>query len=423
MKSSTIAASDREKLINLARFSQIWFWKGYLAVNNNYKNMKKFQSNLLIFSVFALILGAFSGCGKNESPDAEGIEVTEAPDGSEEISLTQAQFNTMAMEWGSPDQGEFSSEINVQGTVKVPVEGMQEISAYFGGYVSDLKLIEGQSVRKGETLFYLENPEFIRLQQDYLETTSQLAYLKAEFERQKTLFGEQISAQKNFLKAEADYQGALAKSQSLKKQLSLIHIDTDQLTPETIRSKVPVISPIRGFVEEVFVAPGQFLPASGKAISLLNKEHLHIELILFEKDASRVHIGQKVAVSMPDTPGQELEAQIHVVGQAINEQRQINIHADLVDEKEVVKLIPGMFVQARIQLDPQQSLSLPEDALVEVDGEYFVLIQKEKTDQGFKLLKLKVVPGAKNKSMIAIEPVQGLDESAVVLVKGGYNLM
>lgn len=385
--------------------------------------MNSIHSKTFLSGFLALIIVSLAGCGKTDAPAAEGIEVTEAPQGSEEIFLTSEQFNTMKMEWGSPHQGDFSSEVDVQGTVKVPVEGMQEISAYFGGYVSDLKLIEGESVRKGETLFYLENPEFIRLQQDYLETTSQLAYLKAEFERQKTLFGEQISAQKNYLKAEADYQAALAKSQSLKKQLSLINIDADQLTPANIRSKVPVISPIRGFVEEVFVAPGQFLPASGKAISLLNKDHLHIELILFEKDANRIHIGQKVKISMPDSPGQVLLCQIHVVGQAINEQRQINVHADLVDEKEVVKLIPGMFVQASVQLDPQQSWALPEDALVEVDGEYFILVQSGKTDQGFKLDKVKVTPGAKNKTNVAIEPVEGLDETSVVLIKGGFNLL
>lgn len=385
--------------------------------------MNAIHSKIFLSGFFVLILALIVGCGKTETTSEEGIEVTEAPEGSGEIFLTEEQFNTMKMEWGSPHQGDFSSEVTVQGTVKVPVEGMQEISAYFGGYVSDLKLIEGQSVRKGETLFYLENPEFIRLQQDFLETTSQLAYLKAEFERQKTLYGEQISAQKNYLKAEADYQGALAKSQSLKKQLALIQIDADQLTPATIRSKVPVISPIRGFVEEVLVAPGQFLPASGKAVSLLNKDHLHIELILFEKDASRIHIGQKVEISLPDAPGQVLMSQIHVVGQAINEQRQINVHADLVDEKEGGKLIPGMFVQAKVQLDPKQSWALPEDALVEVDGEYFVLVQKGKSEQGFKLEKVKVVPGAKNKSNVAIEPVEGLDEKSVVLVKGGFNLL
>jgi membrane fusion protein, heavy metal efflux system len=385
--------------------------------------MQAFHSKFLPIGIFALMLSLFSGCGSPESSDGEGIEVSQAPEGSQEITLTEVQFTTMMMEWGSPVKGEFSTEINVQGMVKVPVEGMREISAYFGGYVSDLKLVEGQAVRRGEVLFNLENPDFIKLQQEYLETTSQLTYLKAEFERQKTLFGEQISAQKNFLKAEADYQGTLARSQSLKKQLSLININADQLTPDNIRSKVPVFSPINGFVEDVFAVPGQFLPASGKALSLLNKDHLHIELILFEKDASRIHVGQKVLFIQPDQPTNEILAKIHVVGQSVNEQRQITVHADLEDESEGKILFPGMFVQARVQLDPRESWALPEDALVEVDGAYFVLVQKAKSDQGYQLERIKVNPGARTRSMIAIEPVEGLTESSVVLVKGGFNLL
>jgi cobalt-zinc-cadmium efflux system membrane fusion protein len=385
--------------------------------------MKSIQSKYILIGAFAVLTGAFSGCGKDANTAAENIEVAKAPEGSTEIFLTAEQFSTMEMEWGNPTQGDFSNEISVQGTVGIPVEGMQEISAYFGGYVSGLKLLEGQAVRKGQVLFYLENPDFIRLQQDYLETSSQLAYLKAEFERHRTLYGEQISAQKNYLKAEADYQGALAKSQSLKKQLSLININADQLTPETIRAKVPVSSPINGFVEDVHVVPGAFLPASGKAVTLLNKDHLHIELFLFEKDAPRVHPGQKVEVSLPDSPDKDLIAQIYVVGQSINEERQINVHAHLVNEEEEKSLIPGTFVQAMVQLDPQQSWALPENALVEVDGDYFILVQKEKTAQGFKLEKVKVIPGAKSHGKTAIQPVKGVDESAVVLVKGGFNLL
>lgn len=385
--------------------------------------MKAFHSKFLSIGIVALLVSLLSGCGNPENSDGGGIEVSEAPEGSREITLTEVQFNTMKMEWGSPVKGDFSTEINIQGTVKVPVEGMREISAYFGGYVSDLKLVEGQVVRRGEVLFNLENPDFIKLQQDYLETTSQLTYLKSEFERQKTLFGEQISAQKNFLKAEAEYQGSLARSQSLKKQLSLININADQLTPDNIRSKVPVFSPINGFVEDVFAIPGQYLPASGKALSLLNKDHLHIELILFEKDASRIHVGQKVLFTQPDQPTNEFLAKIHVVGQSVNEQRQITVHADLEDESEGKRLVPGMFVQARVQLDPQVSWALPEDALIEVNGEYFVLVQKAKTDQGYQLEQVKVTPGARTRSMIAVEPVEGLTESSVVLVKGGFNLL
>lgn len=377
----------------------------------------KSSSKIFLTPVLALIL--MTSCGKKE----DGIEVSEAPIESTEVQLTEEQFQTMKMEWGELHTGEFSEEIAVQGTVQIPVEGKREVTTYFGGYVQDLKLIEGEEVRKGQVLFTLENPEFLRLQQDYLEIKSQLAYLKAEWERQKTLAQEQISAQKNFLKAAADYEAALAKTQSLKKQLALISIDGETLSPANMRSKISITSPIAGFVEGVLAVPGQFLPAAAKALTLMSKEHIHVELVLFEKDASRVHVGQVVEFTSPDRPDEVLKAKIKVVGKSINAQRQINVHADLIDEKEEAKLTPGMFLQARIQLDPQQSLAVPEESIIEVGDAYYILVQKSKSAGAFTLQKIKVTPGSKGKHYRAITTDSALDSTAVVLVKGGFNLL
>jgi cobalt-zinc-cadmium efflux system membrane fusion protein len=381
------------------------------------------KSRSVLFSV-RLILGLFliASCSKNDSSEG-GIEVNEATEQSTEIELTEAQFQTMKMEWGALHTGEFSEEIQVQGTVQIPVEGMREITTYFGGYVQDLKLIEGQEVRKGEVLFTLENPDFLRLQQDFLEINSQLAYLKAEWERQKTLAQEQISAQKNFLKAAADYEAASAKVQSLKKQLAMIGINADGLTPATMRSKISVPSPISGFVVEVVAVPGQFLPPAAKALGLISKEHIHVELVLFEKDASKVHTGQVVEFTSPDRPDEVLKAKVYVVGKSINAQRQINVHAHLLNEKEEAKLTPGMFLQARIQLDPQRSLAVPEESIIEVGEDHYILIQKAKSKDSYTLQKIKVIPGSKGKGYRAIATEATLDSTVVVLVKGGFNLL
>ena len=381
------------------------------------------KSNPIFFSA-GLIFGLFllASCSKSDSSDG-GIEVSEAPEQNTEIELTEEQFKTMKMEWGPVHTGDFSEEIQVQGTVQIPVEGMREITTYFGGYVQDLKLIEGQEVRKGEVLFTLENPDFLRLQQDFLEINSQLAYLKAEWERQKTLAQEQISAQKNFLKAAADYDAASAKAQSLKKQLAMLGINADGLTPATMRSKISIPSPISGFVEEVLAVPGQFLPPAAKALALMSKEHIHVELVLFEKDASKVHVGQIVEFTSPDRPDEVLKAKIKVVGKSINDQRQITIHADLLDEKEEAKLTPGMFLQARIQLDPQRSLAVPEESIIEVGEDHYILIQKSKSAGAFTLQKIKVTLGAKGKHYRAISTESVLDSTVLVLVKGGFNLL
>lgn len=374
-----------------------------------------------------LILGLLAtitiySCSQN-SPESTGNELIESSNDDGMIMLTSEQFNSMNMIWGKLDTSQFSTEITVQGAVRVPVESMQEVTTFYGGYVSGMKLLEGQSVRKGEVLFYLENPEFILLQQNYLEAKSQLNYLKAEYDRQKTLFGEQIASQKNYLKAEADYLSTRAKAESLKRQLGLLRINTEKLQPESIQSKVPVYSPIAGFVTEIHAIPGAFIQPTDVAVSLISKEHLHMELVIFEKEAALVKKGQLVEVRIPEVSSEVMIAEVFMVGQSINEARQINVHAHLVDESKESLLVPGMFIEGKIQKDPKKGISLPQTAVIESDGRMYVLVVRSKNESGFSLEKIEVQTGELGGEVIEILPGSKLLETDQILIKGGFNLL
>lgn len=373
-----------------------------------------------LFFLLTLLLAV--SCGKGTSDEA-GEEISESDSSSDMIDLTLDQFNSMKMEWGKLDSSEFSEQITVQGAVRVPVESMQEVTTFYGGYVSGIELLEGQQVRKGEVLFYLENPEFIHLQQSYLEAKSQLAYLKSEFERQKTLYGEQIASQKNYLKAEADYQGTRAKAESLKRQLALLRINAEELQPESIRSKVPVYSPIAGFVTEIHVTPGVFIQPTDVAVSLISKEHLHMELVVFEKDATTIKKGQTVQVRVPEISAETLEAIVFMVGQSINDMRQINVHADLKDESKESLLVPGMFIEGKIQKDPKSGLSVAQTAVIESEGKMYVLVKRSQNEKGYVLEKIEVQVGRMGDGKIEISPDSKLSSSDEILVKGGFNLL
>lgn len=385
--------------------------------------MKNFSIKTVILSVLVGTTFLFVQCTGSSESETEGLEVEMGTNSGAFISVSQKQFETMRMELGSPKQEEFADGLVVQGKVEVPVEGTQEISAYFGGYVSGLKKLEGEAVRKGEVLFYLENPDFIRLQQDYLEAKSQLKYLESEYERQKTLFGEQISSQKNYFKAEAEFQVMKSKAEGLKRQLSLINIQADQLKPESIRSKIPVYSPINGFVESIYLVQGSFLEATGKAMTLINTEHLHMELVVFEKDAANLYIGQKVKVTIPDLPGKVMEAEVFMVGQSINEQRQINVRAHLVEEGQERFLVPGMFIEGQLEVNTGDAWLLPVTAVVHSEEASYVLLKKEESEGEIKLEKIQVEVGRQNSEVIEILPNQYLNENSVVLTKGGFNLL
>lgn len=385
--------------------------------------MENIKSNLMIRLGLAFGVVLFTQCNSSNQDDGEGIEVMSSIGDENSIILTQPQFESMNMQWGTLENQNFAEEVKVQGEVKVPVEGIQDITPFYGGYVNGLKLIEGQEVRKGEVLFYLESPEFVRLQQNYLEAKSQLSYLKEEFDRQKTLYDEKIASQKGYLKAESEYQTTLAQAESLKKQLGMIHIDVSSLTAETIQDRIPVVSPISGFVESIHTVPGAFLPSASKAATLINTEHIHVELNVFEKDAIFMQKGQEVSFTLPDMPGQDFAAEIHMVGKAISEQRFIPVHAHVLDEALERKLVPGMFLEARIKLNPKEAWSLPSTAIISSEGVDYVLVQERTVDNGFQLAKVKVELGRQNDQLVEVLPNPNLDENAQILIKGGFNLL
>ena len=225
------------------------------------------------------------------------------------------------------------------------------------------------------------------------------------------------------MKAEADYQTTKAKAESLKRQLAMINVNTDQLKPENIRSKVPVLSPINGFVESIHLVQGSFLDVAGKAMTLISTEHMHMELVVFEKDAAHIHKGQKVMISIPDVPGKTLEAEVFVVGKSINNDRQINVHAHLVNEAEETMLVPGMFLEAKLILDPKESWVVPVTSVVMSEGNSYVLVQREKTEAGYKLEKIQVQTGVTDENMIELLPNESFDANTVLLTKGGFNLL
>jgi cobalt-zinc-cadmium efflux system membrane fusion protein len=171
------------------------------------------------------------------------------------------------------------------------------------------------------------------------------------------------------------------------------------------------------------VVPGAFMQPRDVAVSLISREHLHMELVVFEKDATHVKKGQLVEVRIPEISSETLTAEVFMVGQSINEARQINVHADLKDESKESLLVPGMFIEAKIQTDPEEGLSIAQTAVIESDGKMYVLVLREKKENGFSLEKIEVQTGKMVNGKIQILSGSKLSVTDQILVKGGFNLL
>ena len=278
-------------------------------------------------------------------------------------------------------------------------------------------------MKKGQRLVTIENPEFITIQQNYLETAGQLSYLKSEYDRQKTMLEEKIISQKRYLKAESEYKTAMARNNSFKKNLEMLNISPAAVAAGTIVSQANIYSPIDGNVTQVYVNTGTYVSPADKILEIMNTDHIHLELKVFEKDLLQLKKGQEILFTVPEASKEVFKADIHLVGTAINPNSRIAMVHGHIDEKDESNFTAGMFAEAQIVTGTQNRLALPEDAIVELDGKHYVLLLENEDAEEYEFHPVEVKIGATYKGFTIVENATQFTSEMVFLTKGGFVLL
>lgn len=375
--------------------------------------MKKYiliTINLIISSVILV------SCNSSNTSDKEVIpEETD----SNIIEISAAQFLNSEMELGTLSEQNFSESIKTNGFIDIPPANKASVSAIMGGFIKKSNLLVGDKVKKGQLLVVIENSDFIEIQQQYLELDAQLNFLENEYNRQKTLFEEQISSKKNYLKAESDFNSAKAVYNALEQKLLLLNINPSNVKSGNISSTIPVYAPISGSITKVSTSVGKFMSASDVLMEIIDDEHKHLELVVFEKDVFNVEEGQVIYFQTPENSLQKYKAEVHLIGKSIDEQnRTVKVHGHLENEHE--PFIVGMFVEAEIITNSIQKNALPINAVLEEESNFFVLVLKEKNEDSYKFDKKEVSIGLKTEAWIEILDAEKVLFDNQILTKGAF---
>lgn len=368
----------------------------------------------LICCLLLLLASCQKDNGSEDSAATSGVAASDSTS-INEITLTEAQYKAIGVELGTVKSEIVSTEIKVNGRVDLPPENRATVSLPVSGKIRYVKALPGQAVRKGELLATLESFEFIQLQQDYLQNTSQLTFLEKELERQRTLNAENVGARKNFEQAQANYDATKALTQSLTAKLRLLGLSTESLTKNGITSAARIVSPVNGFITVANINLGKEVAAGQELLEIIDKSHMHIELNVFEQDAVFIKKGQSVRILQPNTP--PLEAYVYLVGRMFEgEARTLNIHAHVRDEKREGELIPGAYVNAYIRTGDRQAMTVPSAALVRKGENGFVYIQEKNYE--FRRIPVKIGATTDSGDIEVQTPVDLRDKK--LAVKGTY---
>lgn len=365
---------------------------------------------IIIFIAFAIL----TSCSSVQTD----TEVTTETINENVVELTDAQLKNSKIEIGKIEQRSISSLLKVNGSIDVPPQNMVSISIPLGGYLKSTKLLAGMHISKGEILAVMEDQQYITLQQEYLTAKAKLLFAEDEFTRQEELNKSKAASDKVFQQAKVDYTTQKILVKSLSEKLKLIGINPENLNENNISRSINITSPIDGYVSSVNINIGKYANPSDILFELVNPTDIHLALTIFEKDINKLFIGQKLMAYTNINPDKKYPCEIILIGKDLSHNRSAEVHCHF--EQYDKTLIPGMFMNAEIEVQSSNALVIPTDAIVRFEGKEY--IYEATGNRQFSMLEVTTQNNENGFTQITF--ANNADKSNQIFVtKGAYTLL
>jgi membrane fusion protein, heavy metal efflux system len=332
------------------------------------------------------------------------------------ITLTDAQFKNADIATGTLEQKEISTILKVNGKIDVPPQNMISISVPLGGYLKATKLLPSMHVSKGEIIAVIQDQQYIQLQQDYLMAKAKIGFLANEYNRQRELNKTQASSDKVYQQSEAEYRAQSVMISATKEKLQLAGINVNRLRVNNISKSINVYSPINGYVSKVNVNIGKYVSPTDVLFELINPMDIHLALNIFEKDVSKLFIGQKLIAYNNNQPDKKHPCEILLIGKNLSEEGNTQVHCHFEDYDKT--LIPGTYMNAEIEVKTSKTIVLPQDAIVHFENRNYVFIKT--AGKQFRMTEINI--GVDENGFVEIKADTSVIDKTIV-IKGAYTLL
>ncbi len=416
---------------------------------------------IIYLTILVTALFYFNGCGDKTKPEqTEQKEEEHHDEEVKEVPLSDEQIKAMDVKTEKLDYRNISGYIKVSGEIKMNQDQESKVGSIIPGRVKKIYVREGSYVRAGQTLATIENLDLVNAQVEYLEAKHEYEHVKIEYERQLTLSSDNIGSRKELAKLKADYEHTVIGMKSAEQKLLSYKISTSKLDNyedinehNDLQKYYVITAPISGNVVSRMVTVGQYIETSNDMFHIVNISTVYADLNVFEKDLQYVSAGQKVSLEVSVSPFQVYEGEITNISKMFDDKnRTVTVRVAINNKNE--KLLPFMFVSAKIYVKQESVLAVPLSAL-ESDGDVkYIFVRchaiadikdehhdehnnkegehkedehkedehKEDPKKGFSFKKVLVNTGISDDKYVQIFPIDELKPDEIVVTKGTFYL-
>lgn len=323
-----------------------------------------------------------------------------------------------------------SEKVKASGKIEEIPKNSFLVNSPVVGKIVEVHVDLGTKVKAGQALASIQSTQVSELAGEVSKLEAELELAQNTFEREKSLFEKGISAKKELDLAKSNLSSTESRLSALKSNLNLLSEGGVQTKAGLFEIKAKK----SGIIAERNLTIGQVVQPGDLLFKIIDPQTVWVNIDIYEKDASKVKMGQKVII-IPDGLNEIfLEGKINYISSVINnETRTLPVKAEIknpTDKAGDYLLQVGAFVQAVIHTNyKKSSIVIPRSAIVdvqkddkEVKHKHIVYVRREMEDEGqsFVFAPRKIVVESHDSNLV--EVLSGLTSGDEIVTEGGYQL-
>jgi len=295
----------------------------------------------------------------------------------------------------------------LQGTVMLPSQATDLVSAPVAGVVQAVLVSPGQSVRAGTPVARLLSPQLVEWQRDWLQADTQAQLARERLQRDEQLFAEGIIAEQRLRETRGQARMAQVTLDERSQALRLAGVSAQQLKHPALDASLTLVAPASGTVLELSATPGQRLDAGMPVARLARAGLLSIEVQASQQQLGWLKVGDALKVEGCKTPARlaAITPQVSSASQAAL------LRADFSGGENCLRVNQFVQLHAAAALPASGAISVPTAALVQHEGQPHVFVKRA---QGYEPVAVRT--GAAGGTQITV--LSGLKAGDEVVVQG-----
>jgi membrane fusion protein, copper/silver efflux system len=304
------------------------------------------------------------------------------------VDLPAGRVQLIGMKTARVSRETLTPEIRTVGYVAVNERGQATISTRFSGWIEKLMVNQtGDRVRRGQILATLYSQQLLAAQQEFLDAR----------------------------RAAAGSNTGL--DDAIRRRLELLGISGKELDEiartGTVLRAIPLRSPVSGHVTVKNALPGLYVQPGTQLFEVADLSTVWVLADVYEYEAGRVHVGQRARFELAAYPGELFMGKVRFIYPSLDPStRTLRLRLELPNP--VLKLKPGMYGTATLDLATSEGLVVPKEAVIDTGEVQYAFVARP--GGRFEPRRLKLGTRSEDK----VQVLSGLADGETVVTTGNF---